>query len=200
MGSIINASNLSTRLSLLRRLKDSPDDQVAWAEFVAQYQPAIERWCRGYGLQHADAKDVTQTVLLKIAQHMRRFEYRKGGRFRSWLKTVVQNAWRDFAKSRQINGSGDEAIERLLNSVEANDELMERIEREYDHQVLSEAMGIIRQRVKPHIWEAFSLMALSGAPVESVSKQLDISVGNAYVCKNRVQKMLTEEVSRLDKD
>jgi DNA-directed RNA polymerase specialized sigma24 family protein len=107
---------------------------------------------------------------------MRRFERREGGRFRSWLRAVVKNAWIDFAQGKRIQGSGDASIQSLLSSVEAADELESRVEKEYDHQLLEEAIKIVRRRVKP----------------------LAITVANVYVCKSRVQKMLTAEVSRLE--
>ena len=188
----------TTRLSLLGRLKDHPDDQDSWAEFVACYEPMIQRWCLGFGLQHADAYDVTQDVLLKIARHMRRFEYRTGGKFRAWLRTVAHHAWCDFVKSRRWRGTGDDAIGHLLNSVEAQEDLLQRIEREYDRQLLGEAIVQVRQRVAPHIWQAFEAMALRGDSAKSVASRLGISEGSAYVSKSRVQKMLTEDLARLE--
>jgi RNA polymerase sigma-70 factor (ECF subfamily) len=194
----MGALESTTRLSLLRRLKDEPQDEDAWAEFVAIYQPTIHLWCVNYGLQNVDADDVAQNVLLKIAKHMRRFERREGGRFRSWLRAVVKNAWIDFAQGKRIQGSGDASIQSLLSSVEAADELECRVEKEYDHQLLEEAIKIVRRRVKPHIWQAFQMIGLDGASAEETARQLAITVANVYVCKSRVQKIFTAEVSRLE--
>ena len=63
-------SPLSTRTSLLLRLRQAPPDQEAWAEFVDRYGPQIHGWCRRWGLQEADAQDVTQTVLLRLASKL----------------------------------------------------------------------------------------------------------------------------------
>ena len=49
-----------TDLSLLKKLKVRPTDDVAWHEFVARYGEKILGWCRSWGLQDADAADVTQ--------------------------------------------------------------------------------------------------------------------------------------------
>ena len=64
-------TNFETRLSLLTRIaKPGPVDQLAWEEFVDQYGPMIYHWCRRWGLQDADAKDVTQQVLLTLPAKM----------------------------------------------------------------------------------------------------------------------------------
>src|SRR5262245_26472535 len=59
------------RISLLARLaQPGPVDQTAWREFVEHYGPMIFKWCRRWNLQEADARDVTQQVLLKLALKM----------------------------------------------------------------------------------------------------------------------------------
>ena len=50
-----DGSSLKTSPSLLGRLRETPDDQSAWGEFVGRYRPKIFRWCREGGLQEADA-------------------------------------------------------------------------------------------------------------------------------------------------
>ena len=63
-------TSLRTRTSLLLRLRQAPPDQDAWAEFVDRYGRQIHAWCRRWGLQEADAQDVTQTVLLRLASKL----------------------------------------------------------------------------------------------------------------------------------
>ena len=55
-----------TRNSLIARLSRT-EDAAAWAEFVELYQPVIERFVARRGLQYADAAEVTQEVLTKVA-------------------------------------------------------------------------------------------------------------------------------------
>ena len=63
------------RVSLLGRLRRDPTNQAIWDEFVDHYGTKIYAWCRRWGLQEADAQDVTQNVLLKLADKMRTFTY-----------------------------------------------------------------------------------------------------------------------------
>src|SRR4051794_25181714 len=65
----------ATSASLLIRLQQAPADQDAWLEFLRRYGPRIHNWCRRWGLQEADAQDVTQNVLLKLTRAMQAFRY-----------------------------------------------------------------------------------------------------------------------------
>ena len=67
-------SDEATSPTLLARLR-SPSDQAAWDQFVERYSPRIYGWCRRWNLQEADAQDVTQDVLLRLADKMRTFAY-----------------------------------------------------------------------------------------------------------------------------
>ena len=56
----------TTRPSLLVRLRDSRDEQ-AWGEFVEIYRPLVYRLARRRGLQDADALELVQEVMIKVA-------------------------------------------------------------------------------------------------------------------------------------
>src|SRR5467141_2571854 len=89
-----------TSVTLLCRLRDTPDDAAAWEAFVRRYGPKIYEWCRQWRLQEADAEDVTQNVLLRLAQKLRAFNYDATRSFRGWLRTLTQNALSDFLQAQ----------------------------------------------------------------------------------------------------
>src|ERR1700730_17958938 len=101
---VTSMADSGTRITLLGRLRRDPTNQKAWNEFVDQYGPKIMGWCQKWNLQEADAQDVTQNVLLKLAEKLRDFTYDPSGSFRAWLKTVAQHACSDFRQSRQKPG------------------------------------------------------------------------------------------------
>jgi hypothetical protein len=68
-------SDYATPATLLGRLRAAPQDPVAWSEFVAWYGGEIYAWCRAWGLQDADAQDVTQEVFLNLTVRMHDFRY-----------------------------------------------------------------------------------------------------------------------------
>src|SRR5207247_4164837 len=135
-------------------------------DFVERYGRRVYSWCRQWGLQEADAEDVTQNVLVILAEKMREFTYDPGGSFRAWLKTVAHHAWSKYASSQQRagQGSGDSAALPLLQAVQARDDLAAKLEEEFDRELLEQAMLRVAQRVESHTWQAFQLLALDGLP------------------------------------
>jgi RNA polymerase sigma-70 factor (ECF subfamily) len=189
-----------TRASLLVRLRDEPGDQVAWTLFVRRYGPMVETWCRHWGLQPADADDVTQTVLLKLAARLRGFTYDPARRFRGFLRTVAQNAWRDFLAHRGRGGvgSGDTAVLAALREEPARDDLADRIEQAFDQELLAVADARVRARVEPKTWEAFRLTAVDGLSGADAAARLGLQVAAVFKAKSRVQQMLRAEIEALE--
>src|SRR5215813_12093591 len=111
----------TTSVHLLTHLRQVPSDQAGWDEFVERYGRHIYRWCRQWKLQDADAEDVTQDILAKLAQKLRAFAYDPSRSLRGWLKTVAHHAWRDFADGRRPAhaAAGDSAAWEVLQTLEA---------------------------------------------------------------------------------
>src|SRR5262249_18502540 len=146
----------TTRVTLLARLGQDPTDQAAWDEFVERYGRHIYRWCRQWKLQDADAEDVTQDILVKLAQKLRTFAYDPSRSFLGWLKTVAHHAWRDFVDGRRARAAaGDRHGWELLQALEAREDLVQKLEEAFDHELLEAAKARVRLRVAPHTWEAF---------------------------------------------
>src|SRR5262245_45906045 len=194
------ASGSHTSPTLLGRLRRAPADQAAWKEFVHRYGRQILQWCRQWKLQEADAQDVTQTVLLVLAEKMREFDYDPAGSFRGWLRTVTHNAWKKLSSRQQRGGagSGDSVTEALLQQVTARDDLLARLEEEYDRELLEQATARVRLRVEPHTWDAFRLVALEGCSGAEAAAQLDMKVAAVFVARSRVQKLLRDEIELLE--
>jgi RNA polymerase sigma-70 factor (ECF subfamily) len=190
----------TTRVTLLTLLRQDPSDQAGWEEFVERYGRHIYRWCRRWNLQDADAEDVTQDILVKLVQKLRAFAYDPSRSFRGWLKTVAHHAWRDFADSRRHaqRAAGDGRVQEFMLTLEAREDLAERLEEAFDLELLETAKVRVRLRVAPHTWEAFRLMALEGLPVAEVAARVHMQVAMVYVAKSKVQKMLQHEIGKLE--
>jgi RNA polymerase sigma-70 factor (ECF subfamily) len=193
-------SHLRTRVSLLLRLRQDPADEEAWNEFVQRYGPLILAWCRQWRLQPADADDVSQNVLLKLAHYLRSFVYDPTRRFRGLLRTMAHNACKDYLESKQraVAASADTGVHAALESVEAREDLGARLEAAFDLEQLELAQARVRQRVEPHTWEAFRLTALEGKAGAEAATLLRMQVGTVFKAKSKVQQMLREEIERLE--
>ncbi len=194
-----NATLPPTRATLLTLLRQDPSDQAGWDEFVERYGRHIYRWCRQWNLQDADAEDVTQDILVKLTQKLRVFAYDPSRSFRGWLKTVAHHAWRDFEDSRHARrAKGDGQVQDLILTLEAREDLAKKLEEAFDLELLEAAKVRVRLRVAPHTWDAFRLMALEGLPVAEVAAKVRLQVAMVYVAKSKVQKMLQEEIGKLE--
>lgn len=193
--------NSTTRITLLGRLRQSPGDPRAWDEFVEQYGPRIQAWCRRWGAQDADAEDIAQMVMMKLAQKTADFNYDPSRSFRSWLKTIVHHAWYDFEQNqrRPGQGSGDSLLEKLLENVAAREDLMQQIDEECTRQLVQEAMVRVQLCVAPTTWEAFRLTVLEGLSGVEAGLRLGMPVSKVFVYKHRVQKRLEQEVKHMDR-
>lgn len=194
------ASLPSTRYTLLAQLRQVPSDQAGWAEFVERYGRHIYRWCRQWNLQAVDAEDVTQDILLKLTHKLRTFAYDPAGSFRGWLKTVTHHAWRDFEDSRRRARVPQDSgyVEELLLTLEARDDLTQRLDEAFDLEMLETAKARVRLRVAPRTWEAFHLLTCEGLPAAAVATRVQLQVAMVYVAKSKVQRMLQEEILKLE--
>lgn len=111
--------SITTRPSLLRRLRLAPTDHSAWAQFVARYGPLVYGWARRHRLQNADAEDVTQTVLLKVARSMPGFDYDPARSFRAWLYTLTRHARINLLERNARDGGVGGQLAGLLQSANA---------------------------------------------------------------------------------
>jgi RNA polymerase sigma-70 factor (ECF subfamily) len=188
-----------TSATLLARLRQVPADQAAWAQFTERYGRKIYAWCRKWNLQEADAEDVTQTVLLKLAEKMRTFDYDPAKSFRGWLKTVARNAWSDYwSRRKAVVAAGGSHVLEVLHTVEAREDLVRRLDDEFDRELFDEAVARVRGRVLPRTWEAFERTALQGQSGAEAAKELGMKVATVFVAKSKVQTMLQEELRKLE--
>jgi RNA polymerase sigma-70 factor (ECF subfamily) len=198
----VKDSSLRTRTSLLLRLRQGPPDQEAWAEFVDRYGRQIHAWCQRWGLQEADAQDVTQTVLLQLASKLRTFAYDPSLRFRAWLKTLTHHAWSDFLGGCRAaaKGSGDSGVQELLANVPARDELTRRLQETFDQELLEQATTAVQSRVEERTWEAYRLTAHEGLSGAETAGRLGMQVGTVYKAKSKVHAMLQETLRQLQEE
>lgn len=182
-----------TRVSLLNRLT-MPDSGEAWDEFIQTYRPLVYRVACAKGLQDADAEDLTQEVMSKVAKAMATFEHRGCGSFRGWLFQVTRNlVVNQLTRRRQTQGSGDTRV--LLN-------LQQQPERHTDSGTLftleyrrirfRQIASELQASFAADTWKAFWLTAVEKHSIESVASLLGKSPGSVRVARCRVLARLRE--------
>jgi RNA polymerase sigma factor (sigma-70 family) len=185
-----------TSASLLSTLKIRPVDTEAWAKFVRTYGPRILQWCRRWGLQDADAHDVTQSVLLQFLRQSGTFQYDRSRRFRGWLRTVAHASWCDFVKRRRHwnQGKGGDSSTGRIDSIAARDDLSNLFETEDARESLRQTMERIQGRVEPRTWQAFWLLNMEGLSGEEAANRLGMRLGSTYAASCKVRRLIREEL------
>jgi len=117
----------NTRLSLLASLKD-PGADDAWTEFARLYRLLVIRVAQAKALQHADAEDLAQKVLVAVRRSIESFDHRGEGSFRSWLFQVTRNlVVNRLTRSAGSIGSGDSKVQKALSQQPAKDDPTARL-------------------------------------------------------------------------
>lgn len=189
-----------TRPTLLQRLPDAADGE-AWRAFVETYGPLIFRFAVRRGVPPADAADLLQEVLMRVARGMGEFAYdRSKGRFRGWLFTIAWRALIDRAKAdkRRAEVVDDRLDERP--AADADREIEAHWNEEYRRQLLRHALPLVRPQFAGKTWEAFRLTALDNRDAASVAEELGLSLGAVYIARSRVIARLREKVAQLEAD
>ncbi len=182
----------TTQPSLLRRVRD-PADASAWSEFDQRYGELILRYGHRFGLQHSDAEDVRQIVLMNLVSAMRRFEYQpQRGRFRSYLGRVVRNAVTRFASCPDARMA---ALDVDGTTWDAADERPdEHWEQEWVAHHLRRAMQTIRRTSEPSRAQIFDRL-LAGASVAQVAREHEMTTDAVHKVKQRVREQLSKLIA-----
>jgi len=76
-------------------------DQAAWDELVRRYSPLVMAVTRSYQLDIEDARDVSQTVWLRLVEHVAYL--RTPEALPGWLATTTQReCWRQTQRRRRV--------------------------------------------------------------------------------------------------
>lgn len=187
------------------RIRDERDVE-SWSSFVATYRPLVFGFLRRRGLQDADAADLTQEVLSRVAAAIKAFEYDPAkGSFRGWLFTIVENCLRRFlAHEPGQRGSGDTRMLRHLARLPAKagaagtNAAEDEWNREYQRHLLQRAADEVCDEFQDDTWRAFWATAVDGRSPKAVAAELGMTVAAVYMAKHRVVSRLRERIHYLD--
>jgi RNA polymerase sigma-70 factor (ECF subfamily) len=181
---------MKTPASLLERLRSRADEE-AWARFVDLYTPVLYCWARRIGLQQADAADLVQDVLALLVNKLPDFQYDERRSFRGWLWTLTLNKYRENRRRAPPVAVGKAAD---LADVPAPDDAEAVWESEYQQQLVSRALEVMKTDFQPTTWIACWEYVVRGRPASEVAAELGITVGAVHSARFRVLARLRQEL------
>ena len=194
---------LQTRETLLQRVRRRYDE-AAWEEFVSNYRGYVYNVANRLGLNHHDAEEVVQNVMLQLWKKLPEFEYDSTkGRFRGWLCGVVSNKVKLLLrrKSRdleRLTPGQQEELAGYLHEIQASP-TQDMADEEWTTYIIILAWDNVRGEFGENEGKAFEMVS-KGASVDEVSEALGITTSSVYVYKKRVTDRLKKEVARLNRE
>jgi len=192
-----------TRATLLQRVRDR-HDQESWSEFIKYYQRYVHSIIRRMGLNHHDAEEVGQAVMVKLWDKLPEFEYDPTkGRFRGWLCRVTGNEVKMFHRQKMraakaLAGKRKADLETYLSRVHVSD-IDALAEEEWAAYITSLAWNNIQGRFDGKTKETFERVS-KGESAEEVGSSLGLAPSSVYVYKKRVEDCLCAEIMRLNRE
>lgn len=187
----------TTRPSLLLRIRD-PSDGAAWRTFDAIYRPMLCRFARARGLTHEDAEDVAQQCLGAIADKIAEFDYDPGkGRFKGWLRTLVNNRVRNLLRARQAKPTaGGDAVQQADTQPDAAspDEIFEQL---WLQEHLWHCLRELRTEVEEKTYQAYEAYVIDERPLSRVCEEFGLTPNNVYTLKWRLTQRVAAKMKEL---
>ena len=185
-----------TSVSLILKVA-SQQDVLAWERFCEIYQPLVYRIALSRGLQAADAHDLVQEVMTRVARSIANWDPDSSkGSFRGWISRIARNLIIDFMrnKNRLPITSDHSDIRKMIESTPAESKDSQWLDLEYEKQVFIAAANQIKHKFNEKTWQAFWLTAVENNSVESTATLLSMTPGSIYVARSRVMAKLKETV------
>ena len=185
----------TTRGSLLSAVRRG--DEIGWNDFYENYKPLILLRGGDRRLTQTEKEDLVQEVMNAFFKASQTFSYdRAQGRFRDYLKRIIDNRAYDIIRKRKDNivsiESEDFGIEEL--PAEAEDHW----KTEWENHLLKQAMEELKLKIDPTTYQSYHLFVMEELPAKEVAKMLEIKPNAVYQHKSRVEEMLREIVKTLE--
>jgi RNA polymerase sigma-70 factor (ECF subfamily) len=184
----------TTSPTLLARLKQ-PADERAWQRFNELYTPLLYYWLRRAGLGQQEAADVVQEVMIVLVRTLPEFEYDKAQSFRSWLRTVLMNKYRDRGRKQMHEPA--QADTGMLDEAAATEADSLFTDEEYRQQVVARALQVMQRDFEEKSWRAVWAVTVDGVPAAEAAAQFELTLGGLYAAKFRILQRLKEELAGL---
>lgn len=197
------ANDFPTRVTLLGRIVDLHDEN-SWEDFVNYYQKYIYLVIREMKINHHDAEELTQEVLVRLWHKLPDFEFNpERGKFRTWLCTIIRNMVRDFVRKgknycKRLDAVSKRAKLDYYSSITLP-EIDQIANTEWKKYISMMAWENVSKHLSDKVCQVFLLLK-EGKKRSEVAKELDLNENSISTYKSRIIDKLSREIQRLDEE
>jgi RNA polymerase sigma-70 factor, ECF subfamily len=185
---------MQTPGSLLNRLGQASDPE-AWSRFVDLYTPLLFHWANRLDSDPNNAADLVQELFLILLQKMQSFSYKPEESFRSWLRTIMLNRWRDRCRERQRRQTHEQIAAQSRPTEEEPVDFFN--EADYLKQLVQRVLELVQPEFQTQTWQAFVEHGLKHRSAPDVAKELGTSANVVYQATFRVMRRVRIELDGL---
>lgn len=181
----------TTRRSLLSKIREG--DEIGWSEFYQIYRPLVFLRGGDFSLSESEKEELMQDTVLAVFRGQKTFTYDPArGKFRTYLRTVIDHRAIDIIRKRKKNIANDEEIDFDNMPETKRSKLDMAWDTEWSRHILNQAMEELKNKIEPETYQAFELYTIEEWAPKKVAEFLDMKVGSVYTAKNRAVEKLRE--------
>jgi RNA polymerase sigma-70 factor (ECF subfamily) len=187
--------NEKTRLTLIEKLSNL-DDSCVWEKFFILYWGLLYNFCIRKGLNHEDAEDVIQDVVIVVVSKMPEFEYKPSkGTFRGWLYQITRRKIIDF--HRKETARKEISSERISAKFKLEKDFDKNWETEWLIHVRKQATEMTLKKVTAKQFQMYDSYVNKELPVSKICEFHKVSANQVYLAKNRVGEIFRSEAEKI---
>ena len=197
---------IATRETLVQRLK-GVDDHQSWQGFFDTYWRLIYGAAIKAGLREDEARDVVQETVGAAARNIPEFRYDPDKcAFKTWLLNLTRSRIVDQIRKRQTAGAALPAGPGIATDPARSQHVADPsglkleaiVEEEWKFHLLNAATERVKRKVSPKQYQMFYLHVLKDVSVQEVARRVGTGVGQVYLAKRRISRLLKKEVKKLE--
>lgn len=200
----------TTSKSLLAKVRNG--DEISWKEFYASYKPLILLCGSDLHLNPTEKEELIQNVMCEIFQKdiVGKYDPEKipegvvfvhdpsKGRFRNYMRKIIQYQAYNILRKRKENVSLDDPENGIAETLSSQDSWEEIWEEEWQKHIMNEALIELKSRVQSETYSAFEMYAIQNRSIDEVKEFLNMSASAIYTAKSRCISTLKTIIKELD--
>ena len=191
-------SNWNTRYTLLDRLKNE-DDQQAWEDFKAYYDPFILIMLSKFNIAHSDKDDLVQEILLSLWKSLKQFNPNdQRAKFRTWFSQIIYRRSMDFYRKKSRSDKNVESVKEDPTQLKSftEPEIEKVFQKEWEAHIVNVALDNISPMFSGKAIDVFK-MAMKNIDTNTIAENFDLKPNTVIQLKNRVKNRLVKEIQTL---